>query len=146
VDESHGIRLVELAHQMTAEVEGLPVDFQVIDLQLEPVDEEHRRNWHRPGAREEKPLRSSPGKCHNGMYFHGTKLHIVAVVRTMKQLSPRVWGCTDTSRPCAFFPEYVIGAQTTEMRSQFDHARISKGPRDDYFRLSADAQLDHLGE
>jgi hypothetical protein len=40
----------------------------------------------------------------------------------------------------------MIGAQSTEMRSQFKHARISKRPLDDHFRLSADAQLNHLGE
>jgi hypothetical protein len=84
VDESHALRLAKLLYQMTAEVEGLLVDFQVIDLQLEPVDEEHRRNWHRPGAREQKSLRSSPGEGHDRMYLHVAELHVVAVVLTMK--------------------------------------------------------------
>jgi hypothetical protein len=40
----------------------------------------------------------------------------------------------------------VIGAQSTETRPQLNNARISECLLHDGFRLSADAELDHLGE
>jgi hypothetical protein len=84
VDESHPVRLAKLVYQMPAEFEGLPVDFQVIDGQLKTVAEEHRGDGHRSGAREQKSIRGLAGECYDGMYLHGTKLHIVAIIRTMK--------------------------------------------------------------
>jgi hypothetical protein len=52
------------------------------------------------------------------MDLHVTELEIVAIVRTIEQLDPRVWRCADTSRPCAFLSENVIRTQSTKVRPQ----------------------------
>ncbi len=80
------------------------------------------------------------------MDLHVTKLEIVAIVRTIEQLDPRVWRYADTSRPCAFLSENVIRTQSTKVRPQLNNARISKYLLDDRFRLPTDAKFDHLGE